>query len=195
MSSPVSPTTACAPRSRGWSSAASSFCSQRPETTACARATTDVRRRVDRAPSVTPLLPRRAGSGVPSRLVPALLGAPSRVAEACGMTAFSVVFHRVGRGHLRWASRLFLNRRSQVRFLPGALSFRSLFARFGVDRRGPPGTGLDPRFGKLLASSGAVESPDQRCGGRSPRPSGWAIDSKEGRRKADQSRPLRPRSG
>ena len=53
----------------------------------------------------------------------------------------------------------FLNRRSQVRFLPGALGFRSLFAGLGVDTRGQPRTGLDPRFGKLLASQGVVEQP------------------------------------
>ena len=64
------------------------------------RTASSSRFRIDEQPragseAVTPLLPRRAGSGVPSRLVPALVGAPSRVAEAYGMTAFSVVFHRV----------------------------------------------------------------------------------------------------
>ncbi len=54
--------------------------------------------RVDPAPSVTPLLPRRVGSGVPSCLVPALLGAPSHVAEACGTTAFLWFFTRLGGG-------------------------------------------------------------------------------------------------
>src|SRR5262249_1810141 len=47
---------------------------------------------------VAQLLPRRTGFGVPSRLVPSLFGAPSLVAEACGMTALSVELQGVERG-------------------------------------------------------------------------------------------------